>query len=91
MWGHPHVIPSPPSQSCFTSQLSFLCPYTHQNTDLANSILTTTGNHSLTLSFLVYFQTKNTVPGKRNYLLEATPISSVEQPMTEQADQQWPV
>jgi len=50
MWGHPHVIPSP-IQSCFTSQLSFLCPYTHQHTDQDNSSLTTTANHSHTPSF----------------------------------------
>ena len=61
VWGHPHVTPSP-IQSRFTSQLSFLCPYTNQHTDPANSILTTTGNHSLTPSFSVYFQTKETTP-----------------------------
>ena len=53
MWGHPHVTPSP-IQSRFTSQLSFLCPYTNQHTDPAKSILTTTGNHSPTTSFSVY-------------------------------------
>jgi len=63
VWGHLHVTPSP-IQSHFTSQLSFLCPYTNQHTDLANSILTTTGNHSLTPSFSAYSQTKETAPGK---------------------------
>jgi len=87
LWGHQHVTPSP-IQSRFASQLSFLCPYTNQHTDPANSILTTTGNHSLTPSFSVYFQTKKTAPGNQNYLLEATPISSANQPMAEQADQQ---
>ena len=52
--GHPHVIPSPPIQSCFTSQLSFLCPYTNQHT-IVNNSLTHTANHSLTPSFYVYF------------------------------------
>jgi hypothetical protein len=87
MWGHPHVIPSL-IQSRFTSQLSFLCPYTSQHIDLVNSSLTTTANHSLTSPFSLLPQTKKTAPDKRNYLLEATPISSANQPMAEQADQQ---
>ena len=87
MWGHPHVTPSP-IQSRFTSQLSFLCPYTSQHTDLANSILTTTGNHSFTPSFSVYFQTKETAPGKRNYTQQATPMSSANQLIAEQNGQQ---
>ena len=37
-----------------TLQLSFLCPYTKQCTDLVNSSVTTTANHSLTPSS-VYF------------------------------------
>jgi len=45
--------------------------------------------HSLLLCLLS--QTKKTTPDKKNYLLETTPISSANQPMTEQADQQWPV
>ena len=61
MWGHTHITPSP-IQSRFTSQLSFLCPYTNQHTDSANSILTTTGNHSLIPSFPVYFQTREMTP-----------------------------
>ena len=91
LWGHPHVIPSP-IQSCFTSQLPFLCPYTNQRTDLVNSSLTHTANHSLTPPLLcLLLRTKKTAPDKRNYLLEATPISPANQPMAEQADQQWPV
>jgi len=39
MWGHLHVIPSP-IQSRLTSQLSFVCPYTNQHSDLVNSSLT---------------------------------------------------
>ena len=46
-------------------------------------------SHSLLLCLLP--QTNETSPDKRNYLLEATPISSANQPMAEQADQQWPV
>jgi len=34
-----------------TLQLSFLCPYTNQHSDLINGTLTTTPNHSLTPSF----------------------------------------
>ena len=49
MWGHPHVIPSP-IQSCFTSQLSILFPYSNQHTDLVNSSLTTTLSLSPSLS-----------------------------------------
>ena len=51
MWGHPHVIPSL-IQSRFTSQLPFLCPYTSQHTDLVNNSLTTTANHSLSITRL---------------------------------------
>ena len=87
MWEHPHVTP-PLIQSRFTSQLSFLCPYTNQHTDQANSILTTTGNHSLTPSFSVYFQTKETAPGKWNYTQQAMPTSSANQLMAEQTGQQ---
>jgi len=87
MWGHPHVTPSP-IQSRFTSQLSFLCLYTNQHTDPANSILTTTGNHSLTPSFSVYFQTKKTAPGKQNYTQQAMPTSSANQLMAQQTGQQ---
>jgi len=36
-------------------QISFLCPYTKHQTDLGNSSLTATANHSLTPSFPVYF------------------------------------
>jgi len=52
LWVHPHVISSPfPIQSCFTSHLSFFCPFTSQHTDLVNSSLTTTASHSLSPSF----------------------------------------
>jgi len=61
VWGHPHVIPSP-IQSHFTSQLSFLCPYTNQRFDPVNSSLTTTANHSLTPSFSVYFHKQRKWP-----------------------------
>ena len=43
-------------------------------------------SHSLLLCLLP--QTKKMAHDKRNYLLEATPISSANQPMAEQADQQ---
>ena len=36
-------------------------------------------------------QTNKTAPDKQNYRLEAKPISSANQPMAEQVDQQWPV
>ena len=42
-----------------TSQLPFLCPYTSQHTDLVNSSLTTTANHSLIPSFSLYFHKQN--------------------------------
>jgi len=61
VWGHPHVIPSP-VQSRFTSQLSVLCPHTNQHSDLVNSPLTATGNHSLTPSFSVYFHKQRKRP-----------------------------
>jgi len=88
-----HTVGTPTCHSIsysipFHLQHSFLCPYTNQHTDLANSILTTTGNHSLTPSFSVYFQTKEMAPGKRNYTQQATPTSSANQPVAEQADQQ---
>ena len=68
--------------------LTALLPlYINQHTDLANSISTTTGNHSLTPSFSVYFQTKKTAPGKRNYTQQATPTSSANQLMAEQPGQ----
>jgi len=51
-------------------------------------MLTTTGNHSFTPSFSVYFQTKETAPGKRNYTQQAMPTSSANQPMAEQTGQQ---
>ena len=41
LWGHLHIIPPLHIQSHFTSQLSFLCPYTNQHTDLFNSSFTT--------------------------------------------------
>jgi len=69
-----------------TLQLSFLCPYTKQYTDLVNSSVTTTANHSLLLRLLP--QTQKMAPDKQNYHLETTPISSANQPMAEQADQQ---
>jgi len=59
--GHPHVIPSP-TQSSITSQLTFLCPYTNQHSDLVNSSLTTTANHSLTPSFSVCFHKQRKRP-----------------------------
>ena len=75
MWGHPHCT-------------SILC-HTNQHTDLVNSSLITTANHSLTPSFSGYFHKQCKWPlCKRNYLQEATPISSVDQPMAEQAGQQ---
>ena len=75
MWGHPHCS-------------SILC-HTNQHTDLVNSSLITTANHSLTPSFSGYFHKQCKWPlCKRNYLQEATPISSVDQPMAEQAGQQ---
>jgi hypothetical protein len=43
-------------------------------------------SHSLLLCLLP--QTKKMAPDKRKYLLEATPISSANQPMAEEADQQ---
>ena len=92
VWGHPHVIPSPsPIQSRFTSQLSFFCLYTNQHADLVNSSLTKQAkplSHSLLLCLPP--QTKKTAPCKRDYLQEAQSISSVNQPMTEQVDHQWP-
>jgi len=88
MWGHPHVIPSPPIQSCFTSQLSFLYPYTNQHTDLVNSSLTHTATILSLPPCLSTSTTKKTTPDKQNYLLEATPISSANQPMAEHAIQQ---
>jgi hypothetical protein len=45
-----------------TLQLSFLCPYTNQVTDLVNSSVTTTANHSLTPSFSVYFHKQRKRP-----------------------------
>jgi len=52
-------------------------------------------HHSKPLSYSLLLcllpQTKKMAPDKRNYLLEATPISSSNQPMAEQVDQQWPV
>ena len=74
-----------------TLQLSFLCPYTKQHTDLVNSRLTATAKYSPSLLLCLLPQTNKTAPDKRNYILEATPISSANQPMAEQADQQWPV
>ena len=61
MWGHPHVIPSP-IQSRFTAQLSILSPYNNQHSDLVNSSLTTTANHSLTPSFSIYFHKRRKRP-----------------------------
>jgi len=61
MWGHPHVIPCP-IKSHFTSQFSFLCPDTNQHSDLVNSSLTTTANHSFTPSFSVYFHKQRKRP-----------------------------
>ena len=43
-------------------------------------------SHSFLLCLLL--QTKKTAPDKRNYILEATAVSSANQPMAEQADQQ---
>jgi len=77
-----------------------LCGYTHIAALLPLSIYQATHrpsqqqlnhhskqlSHSRLLSLLP--QTKKTAPDKRNYLLEATPISSANQPMAEQADQQ---
>ena len=45
-------------------------------------------HHSLTPSFSVHFQTKETAPGKRNYTQQATPTSSANQPVAEQTVQQ---
>ena len=45
-----------------TMQFSFLCPYTNQHSDLANSSLTTTANHSLIPSFSVYFHKQRKWP-----------------------------
>jgi len=65
-----------------------ICPYTNQHTDPANRILTTTGKHSLTPSSSVYFQTKETAPGKQKYTQKAKPTSSANQPVAEQTGQQ---
>ena len=43
-------------------QLSFLCRYTNQHTDLVNSSLNTTANHSLTPSFTVSFHKQRKRP-----------------------------
>jgi hypothetical protein len=45
-----------------TLQLSFLCLYTNQHTDLVSSSLTTTANHSLTPNFSVYFHKQRKQP-----------------------------
>ena len=58
------------------------------HTDLVNSNLTTTANHSHSLLLCLLPLTKKTAPCKQNYLQEAMPTSSTNQPMAEQAGQQ---
>jgi len=76
-----------------TLQLSFLCPYTKQHRPSQQQLK----HHSKPLSHPPLSTSTNKENGPWqaepwiNYLLEATPISSANQPMAEQADQQWPV
>jgi hypothetical protein len=57
-----YVLPGKHDVETPTLQLSFLCPYTKQQTDLVNSSLTTTANHSFTPSYSVYFHKQRKWP-----------------------------
>jgi len=79
---------------CGDTHIAALLPLSvHQSTFRPSQQQLNHHSKSLSYSLLLclLLQTKETTPDKRNYLLEATPISSAKQSMAEQADQQWHV
>ena len=69
-----------------TAVLTLSIPQLPQ-TDLVNSSLTATANHTLTPSFSVYFHKQENGPQQAYYIHQAAPTSSANQSMAEQTGQ----